>query len=46
MKTRLEEAKRIEELLKEKLDEKEKQCQNLEMEVVGLRRQVEILTHV
>ena len=38
MKTRLEEAKRIEELFKEKLDEKEKQCQNLEMEVVGLRK--------
>ena len=38
LKTHLEEAKRIEEVLKDKLDEKEEQCQNLEMEVVGLRK--------
>ena len=38
MKTQLEEAKRIEEVLKEKLDEKEEQCQKLEMEVVGLKK--------
>ena len=37
MKTQLEEAKRIEEVLKEKLDEKAKQCENIEKEVVGLR---------
>ena len=36
MKTQLEEAKRIEEVLKDKLDEKEEQCKKLEMEVVGL----------
>ena len=38
LKTHLEEAKRIEEVLKDKLDEKEEQCQKLEMEVVGLRK--------
>ena len=38
MKTQLEEAKRIEEVLRNQLDEKEKTCQMLEMEVVGLRK--------
>ena len=38
MKNQLEEAKRIEEVLKDKLDEKEEQCKKLEMEVVGLRK--------
>ena len=38
MKTRLEETKMIEEVLKDKLDDKEEQCQKLEMEVVGLRK--------
>ena len=38
LKTQLEEAKRIEEVLKDKLNEKEEQCQKLEMEVVGLRK--------
>ena len=32
LQTQLEEAKRIEEVLKDKLDEKEEQCQKLEME--------------
>ena len=35
MKTRLEEAKRIEKILKNQLEEKEKTIQRLEMEVVG-----------
>ena len=38
MKFQLEEAKRIEEVLKDQLDEKEDQCQKLEMEVVCLKK--------
>ena len=38
MKTRLEEAKRIEEILKSQLEEKEETIQNLDMEVVGLKK--------
>ena len=38
LRTHLEEAKRIEEVLKDQLDEKDKACQKLEMEVVKLRK--------
>ena len=41
MKTWLEEAKRIEEILKIQLKEKEETFQKLEMEVVGLRKKGE-----
>ena len=41
LKTQLEEAKRIEEALKKQFDEKDKSCQNLEMEVVYLKKKVE-----
>ena len=41
MKTQLEESKRIEEILKNQLEEKEQTIQKLEMEVVGLRKKGE-----
>ena len=41
LKTQLEEAKRVEEVLKDQLDEKDKACQKLEMEVVELRKKAE-----
>ena len=41
LKTQLEEAKRIEEILKIQLEEKEETIQNLEMEVVGIRKKGE-----
>ena len=42
----LEEAKRTEEELKDLLDEKEKSCQNLEIEMVDLKRKVEANNNV
>ena len=42
LKIQLEEAKMIEEVLKNHLDEEEKSCQKLEMEVVDLRKMNEI----
>ena len=42
----LEEAKRTEEELKYLLDEKEKSCQNLEIEMVDLKRKVEANNNV
>ena len=41
LKIQLEEAKRREEVLKNHLDEKEKTCEHLEMEVVGLKKKIE-----
>ena len=41
LKTQVEEARRIEEVLKDQLDEKERTCQKLEMEVVDLRKKDE-----
>ena len=41
MKTQLEEAKRIKEVLQIQLNEKEESCHKLEMEVVDLRKKVE-----
>ena len=41
MKTQLDEAKGIEEVLKNQLDEKEMRCQKLEMEVVEFRKKGE-----
>ena len=41
MKTQLEEAKRIEEILKNQLEEKEKKIQILAMDVVGLKKKGE-----
>ena len=38
MKTQLEETRRIKEILRNQLDEKDKTCQKLDMEVVGLRK--------
>ena len=42
----LEEIKRIEAELKERLDEKEKSCQKLEIEMVDLKRKVEVENNV
>ena len=41
LKTQIEEAKRVEELLKNQLDEKEELCHKLEVEVVDLIKKVE-----
>jgi hypothetical protein len=41
LKTQIEEAKRVEELLKNQVNEKEKSCHKLEAEVVDLRKKVE-----
>jgi hypothetical protein len=41
LKTQIEEAKRIEELLKNQINEKEESCCKLEDEIVGLRKKVE-----
>jgi hypothetical protein len=41
LKTKIEEAKRIEELLKNKVNEKEESCHKLEAKVVDLRKKVE-----
>jgi hypothetical protein len=41
LKTQIEEAKRVEELLKDKINEKEESCHKLEAEVVDLRKKVE-----
>jgi hypothetical protein len=41
LKTQIEEAKRIEELLKNQINEKEEPCCNLEAEIVDLRKKVE-----
>jgi hypothetical protein len=41
LKTQIEEAKRVEELLKNQVNEKEKSCHKLEVEVVDLRKKVE-----
>ena len=41
LKIQLEEAKRTKEVLKDLLNEKEKSCQNLEIEMVDLKRKVE-----
>jgi hypothetical protein len=41
MKTQIEEAKRIEELLKNQINEKEESCHKLEAEVVDLRKKIE-----
>ena len=39
--TQIEEAKRVEELLKNKINEKEESCDKLEAEIVVLRKKVE-----
>jgi hypothetical protein len=41
LKTQIEEAKRVEELLKDQINEKEESCHKLEAEVVDLRKKVE-----
>jgi hypothetical protein len=41
LKTQIEEAKRVEELLKNQINEKEDSCDNLESKVVDLRKKVE-----
>jgi predicted nucleic acid-binding Zn-ribbon protein len=41
LKTQIEEAKRIEELLKDQINEKEESCHKLEAGVVDLRKKVE-----
>jgi hypothetical protein len=41
IKTQIEEAKRVEELLKNQVNEKEESCHKLEAEVVDLRKKVE-----
>jgi hypothetical protein len=41
LKTQIEEAKRVEELLKNQVNEKEESCHKLEVEVVDLRKKVE-----
>ena len=41
LKTQVEEVRRIEEILKDQLDEKDRTCQKLEMEVVDLRKKDE-----
>jgi hypothetical protein len=41
LKTKIEEAKRVEELLKNQINEKEESCDKLEVEVVDLRKKVE-----
>ena len=41
MKTQLEESNRIEEILKNQLEEKEKTVQRMEIEVLGLRKKDE-----
>ena len=41
LKTQIEEAKRIEELLKNQINEKEESCCKLEAEIVDLRKKVE-----
>jgi uncharacterized protein YydD (DUF2326 family) len=41
LKTQIEESKRLEELLKDQINEKEDSCHKLEAEVVDLRKKVE-----
>ena len=41
LKTQVKEARRIKEVLKDQLNEKERTCQNLEMEMVDLRNKDE-----
>jgi hypothetical protein len=41
LKTKIEEAERVEELLKNQINEKEESCHKLEVEVVDLRKKVE-----
>jgi predicted nucleic acid-binding Zn-ribbon protein len=41
LKTQIEEAKRVEELLKNQINENEESCDNLEDEIVDLRKKVE-----
>ena len=41
LKTQIEEAKRVEELLKNQINEKEESCDKLEAEIVDLRKKVE-----
>jgi hypothetical protein len=41
LKTQIEEAKRVEEVLKDKINEKEESCHKLEAEIVDLRKKVE-----
>jgi hypothetical protein len=41
LKTQIEEAKRVEELLKNQINEKEESCDKLEVEIVDLRKKVE-----
>ena len=41
LKTQIEETKRVEELLKNQINEKEESCHKLEVEVVDLRKKVE-----
>jgi septal ring factor EnvC (AmiA/AmiB activator) len=41
LKTQIEEAKRVEELLKNQINENEESCHNLEDKVIGIRNKVE-----
>lgn len=41
LKTQVEEVRRIEEILKDQFDEKDRTCQKLEMEVVDIRKKDE-----
>jgi hypothetical protein len=41
LKTQIEEAKRVEELLKNQINEKEELCDKLEVEIVDLRKKVD-----